>query len=198
LRPLRLGLTAAVLWSLASGPAFADAAWHFVQIICAPELSYFGIHRIRIDNLPDDGPYLTEGLQPGAQQVAAVQAKYGIFDHLSLKAHPFVCNIPAVPLAPGWDNARPGFQVRVVGHNEGSDTESTYRLIRDDVEIFLNGRSIAQIGLNPYSAQFGPVSVSVSPSGISLSITRCEIDAQASTADVGKEHLTCTSSSAPR
>jgi hypothetical protein len=54
-------------------PAHADYPWMFVQIVCAPTLGYFSIRRITIMNLPNKGPYLTEGLEPGAGISAALR-----------------------------------------------------------------------------------------------------------------------------
>ena len=54
-------------------PANADYPWMFVQIVCAPTLGYFSIRRITIMNIPNKGPYLTEGLEPGAGISAALR-----------------------------------------------------------------------------------------------------------------------------
>jgi len=123
--------------------AHADEAWSFVQITCAPELGYFSIRRFFVMDLPHMGPYLTEGLDPGATVVAALQRKNGIFDSKSLQDNPFDCSIPSVQAVQGWGDGHPGFEVRVVGHlDKISDMISPY------TEVFLQGKGLGNIFLN--------------------------------------------------
>jgi hypothetical protein len=123
--------------------AHADEAWSFVQITCAPELGYFSIRRFFVMDLPHMGPYLTEGLDPSPTVVAALQRKNGIFDSESLRDNPFDCSIPSFQVTPGWNEGRPGYEVRVVGHlDKISDMISPY------TEVFLQGKGLGNIFLN--------------------------------------------------
>ncbi len=74
-------------------PAHADYPWMFAQVVCAPTLGYFSIRRITIMNLPDKGPYLTEGLEPGAGIAEALRRENRIFDSDGLEREPFNCSI---------------------------------------------------------------------------------------------------------
>jgi hypothetical protein len=124
-------------------PAHADEGWGFVQITCAPELGYFAIRRFFVMDLPHMGPYLTEGLNPGPDVVAALQRNNGIFDSERLQSHPFDCSIPSFRATQGWNNGRPGYQARVVGHlDKVADVISPY------AEVFLQGKHLGNIFLN--------------------------------------------------
>lgn len=129
-------------------PAHADEAWGFAQITCAPELGYFSIRRFFVIDPPHKGPYLTEGLEPSAAAVSTLQRKYGIFDSGSLQADPFECSIPSLPAAPGWNQGRSGYKVRVVGHLDKNSRESDYHRIADNAEVFLQGTRLGLVVLN--------------------------------------------------
>jgi hypothetical protein len=121
----------------------ADEAWDFVQITCAPELGYFSIRRFFVMNLPSKGPYLTEGLDPGPAAVATLQRKNGIFDAKSLQDNPAECAIPAVSATQGWNDGRPSYSARVVGHLYKIDD-----LISPVAEVFFQGKSLGNIYTN--------------------------------------------------
>jgi hypothetical protein len=145
LRRLRFGFLAVLSLTMALSvrPLRADEAWSFVQITCAPELGYFSIRRFFVMDLPNMGPYLTEGLNPGRAAVAALQRKNGIFDSESLRDNPFDCSIPSVQAVQGWGDGHPGYEVRVVGHiDKVSDLISPY------TTVFLQGKSLGNIFLN--------------------------------------------------
>lgn len=135
-----------IIW--ANTPAEADELWGFVQITCTPELGYFSIRRFFVLDPPHKGPYLTEGLEPGPSAVSALQLKYGIFDSGNLKNNPFECSIPPVKGAPGWNESRPGYKVRVVGHLDKNSQESDYHLIADNAEVYLQNASLGLLVLN--------------------------------------------------
>jgi hypothetical protein len=155
---------------LTGGPALSDEPWGFVQITCAPELRYFAIRRFVMMNPPFKGQYLTEGLDPGPAVVSALETKYGIFDSKRLKEQPFECAIPRFE-----PNARPGFKVRIIGHLDENSAQTSYCRIVDDVEIFLDGRRIALMGLNPCGFASGPDLLEIN-GGIQLLITICSLD----------------------
>jgi hypothetical protein len=132
-----------LVFSSAFHSSHANEAWSFVQITCAPELGYFSIRRFFVMDLPNMGPYLTEGLNPGRAAVAALQRKNGIFDSESLRDSPFDCSIPAVQAVQGWGDGHSGYEVRVVGHiDKVSDLISPY------TTVFLQGKSLGNIFLN--------------------------------------------------
>ena len=126
----------------------------------------------------DLGPYLTEGLSASASVVDALQAKYRIFDSEALSSHPVTCTIPHLDAAPGWEQKREGFEVKVVGHfdEKNNSQESSYCRMTDSVEALVNGKSSGLIVLNP--CESGPmlVSVEVAHDGVELAIRRCTHD----------------------
>ncbi len=186
---------AALLLCLVGGAAQADEPWSFVQITCAPELSYVSVQRFTVMNPPSPGRYLS-GHVASPAAVRAIQVKYGMFDSESLKAHPFVCTIPPVPPIQGYDNARPGFAVRVEGRYEKPpDSVSDYAQMLDEVDISLNGRPLGRMGLNPAGIEIGPDTVSVAPNGVGLTVIVCEISDQQPRA--GNKHVTCASTDVP-
>jgi hypothetical protein len=141
----------------------ADENWGFVQITCAPEISYFAIRRFQIYNPPNMGPYLSEGLTAGEAQIEALQKKYGIYDSSSLSKHPYECVIPPIKPVPGWSpHPTNGFTAKVVGNVETDDTKTSYREIIDNVEVFLNGNSLNKLHLNPYGFTSGTSSIEIS------------------------------------
>jgi hypothetical protein len=137
-----------LIFSSAVHSAHADELWDFAQITCAPELGYFSIRRISILDLPHMGPYLTEGLEPGPAVVTTLQRKYGIFDSDSLQANPFECSIPEAPAVQGRGDGHPGYKVRVIGHLDKNSQESSYSMIADNAEIFLQEKSLGLVVLN--------------------------------------------------
>ena len=143
-----------------SGRSSADEVYGFVQITCAPELGYFSIHRFQIYNLAHGGPYLTDGSRPTAQTAQDTQRKYGIFRSRDLKEIPFECTIPRFKLIdePG---EMAGFSVKVIGHLDENSDETSYSRISDDAEVFLNGKSIALMGLNPHGFVVGTSSLAM-------------------------------------
>jgi hypothetical protein len=169
-------LTGMVLAS--PGRANADWPWHFARITCVPELGYFSIRKLVILNLPKMGPYLTEGDTPSPGVVRALQDKYGIFDSVALSAHPVTCTIPHLDAVPGWEQERPGFEVRIVGHwdKERNDQVSSYCMMVDNAEVLVNGKSIGSILLNPCENGLTLLSVEVYHSGVELSIRTCSHD----------------------
>jgi hypothetical protein len=173
----------------ASRAARADEPRSFVQITCAPELGYFSIRRFTIMNVPPKGPYLTEGFEPATEVVIGVEHKYGIFESEGLQARPFECSIPALSAIPGWERARHGFTVRVLGHLDKDSQETSYCRIRDDAEVVFNGKSIGLIGLNPCRSAVLD-SIEIAHDGVGLAITKCEVPYDSSLDDKG--HLTCS------
>jgi hypothetical protein len=106
----------------------ADTNWGFVQITCAPEISYFAVRRFQVYNLPNMGPYLSEGLSPGEAQIEALQKKYGIYSSYDLSKHPYECVIPPIKPVPGWSpHETIGFTIRVVGNIDADDSKTSYR-----------------------------------------------------------------------
>jgi hypothetical protein len=87
-------------------PAHADYPWMFAQIVCAPTLGYFSIRRITIMNLPEKGPYLTEGLEPGPGVAAALRRGNSIFDSDGLETEPFTCSVPGFTPPPVGEDHR--------------------------------------------------------------------------------------------
>jgi hypothetical protein len=86
------------------------------------------------------------------------------------------CSIPTLAGIPGWDpEERPGFGVKVVGHLDKNSQESSYRRIRDDAEVFLNGRSMGLLGLNPYGLSLGIDSIEIIQDGPRLVVNTCSI-----------------------
>jgi hypothetical protein len=164
--------------SAGTGRAQGDEPWNFAQITCMPELGYFSIRKILIMNLPHKGPYLTEGLSAPASVVNALQAKYRIFDSEALSAHPVTCTIPHLDAAPGWEQKREGFEVKVVGHfdEKRNSQESSYCRMTDSVEALVNGKSSGLIVLNPCENGAMLVSVEVAHDGVELAIRRCTHD----------------------
>jgi hypothetical protein len=148
-----------------------------VQLSCTPELGLFSVRRFQVPNIPDLGPYLADGWKPDATVVKALQQKYGIYDSRSLKRVPFECRIPSLPLAPGRRGEVPGFDVRVSGHFDESSSTGSYRTMADDAEIFLNGRSLGLVPLNPYgfTVENSPIDISQQEHG--LNIRKCAVSA---------------------
>jgi hypothetical protein len=171
--------TVATLTSLFAGlalccPVHADYPWMFVQIVCAPTLGYFSIRRITVMNLPNKGPYLTEGLEPGAGISAALRRENLIFDSDGLKTEPFTCSVPAFTPPPGWGGPpRASFKVEVVGHHDRHSEESSYCKIADNAEVLLDGRSLGLIPLNPCASGDTPVIIEVAHNGVELTINKC-------------------------
>jgi hypothetical protein len=155
-------------------PAHADYPWSFVHIVCAPTLGYFSIRRITIMNLPEKGPYLTEGLEPGPGIAAALRRANSIFDSEGLKTEPFKCSVPGFTPPSGWGQTwRAGFKVEVIGHLDRNSQESDYCRIADNAEVFVNGKSIALIPLNPCGRDETPVIVEVAHNGVELTVRKC-------------------------
>jgi hypothetical protein len=158
----RILLAATTFCALRSG-ARADEQWGFVQITCAPEISYFAVKRFQIYNPPNMGPYLSEGLSAGEAQIKTLQKKYGIYSSDSLSKHPFECVIPPIKPVPGWGaHVASGFTAKVVGHIDTDDTKTSYRQIIDNVEVFRDGNSVSKLHLNPYGFTVGTSSVEIS------------------------------------
>jgi hypothetical protein len=89
--------------------AVADDALGFVQITCAPELSYLSVRRFFIMNVPSKA----DRFDPDPAVVAAVERNYGIFQSAGLQKRPFECSVAALAPAPGWDfDRRPAGQCR--------------------------------------------------------------------------------------
>jgi hypothetical protein len=154
-------------------PAHADFPWMFAQVVCAPTLGYFSIRRITIMNLPEKGPYLTEGLEPGAGIAESLRRDNQIFDADGLEREPFSCAIPGFKPPPGWGTARVGFDVKVIGHLDRHSEESSYCRIVDNAEVFLNGKSIGLIVLNPCKSGETTVSIEVAHDGVELAVKKC-------------------------
>ena len=127
-------------------------------------------------NLPSKGPYLTKGLSPGPKAIAALEQTYNIFDSEGLKAHPFNCIIPNIPPIAGWEpSGRPGFVVKVTGRLDENSLQSSYRMITDEVDILVDGRSIGVMGLNPYGITLGPDTIEIAPDGVGLVAGVCAV-----------------------
>jgi hypothetical protein len=154
-------------------PAHADYPWMFAQVVCAPTLGYFSIRRITIMNLPNMGPYLTEGLNPGAGVAEALRREHRIFDSDGLEREPVSCSIASFKPPPGWGKERPGFEIKVVGHLDRHSEESSYCMIADNAEVFLNGRSIGLIVLNPCKNDETTLSIEVAHDGVELVVKTC-------------------------
>jgi hypothetical protein len=155
-------------------PAHADYPWMFAQIVCAPTLGYFSIRRITIMNLPEKGPYLTEGLEPGPGVAAALRRANSIFDSDGLETEPFTCSVPGFTSPPGWVGpTRASFKVEVVGHLDRNSQESSYCRIVDNAEVLLNGKSIGLIPLNPCASGDTPVIIEVAHDGVELTVKKC-------------------------
>jgi hypothetical protein len=155
-------------------PARADYPWMFAQLTCAPTLGYFSIRRITIMNLPNKGPYLTEGLQPGPGIAEALRRENRIFDSDGLEREPFTCSIAKFKSPTGWGaEERPGFDVKVVGHLDRHSEETTYCRIVDNAEVFLNGKSIGLIVLNPCKNGETAISIEVAHDGVQLVAKKC-------------------------
>ena len=175
---MRSRIVASILSMLAtmaqSFPAHADYPWMFAQMVCAPTLGYFSIRRITIMNLPHKGPYLTEGLEPGPGIAEALRRSSLIFDSEGLKTEPLTCSIPDFTPPAGWGTKRTGFNIKVIGHHDHSSEESSYCRMADNVEVFLNGKSIGLITLNP-CANGGetPLIIEVAHNGVELAINKC-------------------------
>jgi hypothetical protein len=155
-------------------PAHADYPFMFAQITCAPALGYFSIRRITIMNLPNKGPYLTEGLEPGPGVDEALRRDHLIFDSDGLEGEPFSCSIPGFKPPVGWGSAtRAAFDVKVIGHRDHDSQESSYCRIVDNVEVLLNGKSIGLIVLNPCKSGETIVSIEVAHDGVELAVKKC-------------------------
>lgn len=155
-------------------PARAGYPWMFAQIVCAPTLGYFSIRRITIMDLPDKGPYLTEGLQPGVGVAEALRREHQIFDSDGLEREPFTCSIASFKPPPGWGaKERPSFDVRVVGHLDRNSEESIYCRIANNAEVFLNGKHIGLIVLNPCKNGETTLSIDVAHDGVELMVKKC-------------------------
>jgi hypothetical protein len=170
-----LVLTLSMLGTMApSFPVHADEPWMFAQIVCAPTLGYFSIRRITIMNLPKKGPYLTEGLEPGAGVAAALRRSNLIFDSEGLQSEPFTCSIPGFTAPAGWGGEkRAAFDVRVIGHRDRNSQESSYCMIADNAEVFLNGRRVGLIPLNPCKSGDTLLGIDVAHNGVELEVTKC-------------------------
>jgi hypothetical protein len=142
----------------------------------APEISYFAVRRFQISDLPYKGPFLNEGLRAGKPQIEALQQKYGIYTSSSLSQHPFECVIPSIKPVPGW-SPRPtsGYTAKVVGHVDTDSEKTSYRQIIDEAEIFLSGKSIAKLWLNPYGFTTGTSSIEISAGQPDLRKVECAL-----------------------
>ncbi len=170
------GVLVAAICSLLPQTVAADELSGFVQMTCAPEIGYFSIRRFQVANLPKNGRYLTEGLIPGQSAVEALQKKYGVYDSRSLKNHPYECSIPAFKLTPGWGAGEmTGFSIRVSGHLDVNSNATTYQSIADNAEVFLNGKSVALIGLNPHGFMLGVSSLAISQENPGLNLSKCSV-----------------------
>jgi hypothetical protein len=155
-------------------PAHADYPWMFAQVVCAPTLGYFSIRRITIMNLPNKGPYLTEGLEPGQGIAEALRRDNLIFESNGLEREPFTCSIASFKSPPGYgERERAGFDVKVIGHRDGHREESSYCRIADNAEVILNGKSIGLIVLNPCKSGETTVSIEVAHDGVELTVKKC-------------------------
>ncbi|MBR0896817.1 hypothetical protein JQ616_17800 [Bradyrhizobium tropiciagri] len=125
-------------------------------------------------NLPEKGPYLTEGLEPGPGIAEALGRENGIFDSDVLQRKPFTCSIPSFNSPNGWGaERRPGFDVKVVGHLDRNSEKSTYCEIADNAEVFLNGSSIGLLVLNPCKTGETTISIEVAHDGVELVAKKC-------------------------
>ncbi|SRR5579871_3736906 len=155
-------------------PARADYPWMFAQITCAPTLGYFSIRRITIMNLPNKGPYLTEGLELGPGIAEALRRESRIFDSDGLEHEPFTCSIAKFKSPTGWGaEERPGFDVKVIGHLEHNSEDADYCRIVNNAEVFLNGKSIGLIPLYPCNRSETTVSIEVAHNGVELMAKKC-------------------------
>jgi hypothetical protein len=146
----------------------------FAQVTCAPTLGYFSIQRITIMNLPNKGPYLTEGLERGPGIAEALRRESRIFDSDGLEHEPFTCSITKLQSPTGWGaEKRPGFDVKVIGHLDRHSEETSYCRIVDNAEVFLNGKSIGLIVLNPCKSGDTTVSIEVAHDGVELMAKKC-------------------------
>jgi hypothetical protein len=156
------------------GPARADEPWMFAQVTCAPTLGYFSIRLITIMNLPQMGPYLTEGLNPSANVREALRRENGIVDSDSLKREPFTCSVAEFKPPTGWGAVeRPAFDVKVIGHLDGYSEETSYCRIVDNAEVFLDGKSIGLLVLNPCKNGERLISIEVAHDGVQLAVKKC-------------------------
>jgi hypothetical protein len=161
-----------------SRAAFADETWSWVKPTCAPELRMFSIHRFSVVDPPDVDTNL-------------LRQKYGIYDSKSLKDQPFTCIIPPLPAAAGEHPLANGYTVKIVGHLDEHHDATSYRVIQDDVEIFLDGGSLGSIGLNPYGITMGADSIQITEiAGLGLFTETCVID-NATQGDGLDKRLTC-------
>ena len=99
------------------------------------------------------------------------------------------CTIPPVPALGGWHDTVPSYTAKVVGHLDEHRDASSYRLIADDAEIFLNGKSLGLMGLNPYGASIGPDWIKINAIdgiAVGLYVETCTIKDAPSTPDVDK------------
>jgi hypothetical protein len=161
-----------------SGSAQADETWSWVKPTCAPELRMFSIHRFSVVDPRDPNSDL-------------LRQKYGIYDSKSLKDQPFICTIPPLPAAEGAHPAANGYTVKVVGHLDEHSDATSLRLIQDDVEIFLDGRSLGIMGLNQYGITMDADWIQVTETAsLGLFIDTCTIEDVPSTPDVDKR-LAC-------
>jgi hypothetical protein len=155
-------------------PARADYPWMFAQVTCVPTLGYFAIRRTTIMNLPNMGPYLTEGIRPGENVREALRRDNGFFDSDSLERDPFTCSIAKFRSPPGWGTEeRPAFTVKVVGHYDRNSEEGSYCRIADNAEIILDGKSIGRIVLNPCKNGDMTISIEVAHNGVELMTKKC-------------------------
>jgi hypothetical protein len=146
----------------------------FAQVACAPTLGYFSIRRITIMNLPNRGPYLTEGLEPGLGIAEALRRDNLIFDSDGLEREPFTCSIAGFKPPSGWGGKeRAGFNIKVIGHYDRHSEESSYCRIADNAEVILNGKSIGLIVLNPCKSGETTVSIEVAHDGVGLAVKKC-------------------------
>lgn len=158
-------------------PERADADWpySFVQITCAPKLQYASVRRMWIYNLQNKGPYLTEGFTAGATATAHVEKKHGIFTSLSLKRRPQRCELPSLPAIPGWEEGRSRISLLARGDVDERTDETSYRRIRNSVQVFAYGKLIADIGMNPYGISVGDESVEIFADGPGITIRKCSV-----------------------
>jgi hypothetical protein len=174
-------------------PAHADYPSMFAQVVCAPTLGYFSIRRITIMNLPNKGPYLTEGLEPGPGVNEALRRDNLIFDSDGLEREPFTCSIAAFKSPPGYgERERAGFDVKVIGHLDRHSEESSYCRIVDNAEVFLNGKSIGLVVLNPCKSGETTVSIEVAHDGVELAVEKCVEPSIFD--DPGNNHIVCNDS----
>jgi hypothetical protein len=182
---LRLAIASCIAAAVLMSPVAADDIWSWVQVTCAPELRMFSIHRFSVVDAPGSGADLTDNA------IVAPQQKYGIYGSKSLKAQPFTCTIPRLPAAAGGHLAANGYTVKIVGHLDEQSDATSYRLIQDDVEIYLDGRSLGSMGLNPYGITMGLDWIQVTEiEGFGLFTETCAID-DATPSDGVYKRLVC-------